>query len=203
MKATFFERLGAYILDAFIVSIIFSLICMGISTTETKTEKLMAELDNKLMEKKVTTEEYIEEYQILLYDYQKENILTTSISLALTIAYYIVFQFLNKGQTLGKKLLNLKVVDIKTEKQISISRYILRYILIYNLLSGILSIPLLYVLNQKTYFAIYFILLAIEMIFILINVMFILYRKDKRGLHDILTNTVVIKKGSNMNENVI
>ena len=36
---------------------------------ETKTEKLMSELDNQLMEKTITTEEYLEEYQILLYDY--------------------------------------------------------------------------------------------------------------------------------------
>ena len=193
MKATFFERLGAYVIDAFIVSIIFSLICMGVDTKETKTEKLMSELDTQLMEKTITTEEYIKEYKILLYDYQKESILTTSISLALTIAYYIVFQYLNKGMTLGKKLLNLKIVDKNTEKEISISRYILRSLLIYNLLSGIICIPLLYILNQTTFFIIYFILLTIEMLFILLSTIFVLYRKDKRGLHDILTNTMVIK----------
>lgn len=193
MKATFFERLGAYVIDAFIVSIIFSLICMGVDTKETKTEKLMSELDAQLMEKTITTEEYIKEYKILLYDYQKESILTTSISLALTIAYYIVFQYLNKGMTLGKKLLNLKIVDKNTEKEISISRYILRSLLIYNLLSGIICIPLLYILNQTTFFTIYFILLTIEMLFILLSTIFVLYRKDKRGLHDILTNTMVIK----------
>ena len=111
MKATFFERMCSYILDAFIVTVIFSLICMGIDTNETKTEKLMTELDEKLVEKQITPEEYIEEYEILLYDYQKENILSTGISLALTIAYYIVFQYLNKGQTIGKKLMNIKIVD--------------------------------------------------------------------------------------------
>ena len=193
MKATFFERLGAYILDAFIISVIFALICMGIDTTESKTEKLMSELDTKLVEKTITTEEYIEEYQVLLYDYQKENILITSISLALTIAYYIVFQFLNKGRTIGKKILNLQIVDVKTEKEISISRYILRNTLIYNLLSGIICIPLLYILKQETYFVVYLTLLTIEMLFILISTTFILYREDKRGLHDIITNTMVIK----------
>ena len=45
MKATFFERLGSYLLDSFIVSIIFSLICMGIDTSQSNTEKLMSELD--------------------------------------------------------------------------------------------------------------------------------------------------------------
>lgn len=198
MKATFFERMCAYIIDAFIVSIIFSLICMGVDTKETKTEKLMSELDTKLVEKTITPEEYIEEYKILLYDYQKENIFTTCISLALAIAYYIVFQYLNKGQTIGKKIINIKVVDKDTEEEISLYKYIIRTILIYNLLSGIISIPLLYILKQNAFFTIYFILLTFEILFILLSFMFILYKKDKRGLHDIIANTVVIKNSNGL-----
>lgn len=194
MKATFFERLGSFLLDSFIVSIIFSLICMGIDTNQSNTEKLMSELDTKLVENSITVEQYVEEYQGLLYDYQKENVLITGVSLALTIAYYIVFQYMNKGQTLGKKIMRIKVVDQKTEKPISILKGLLRSLLIYNILSGIICIPLLYLLKENIYFTTYFILLSIEMLFILISAMFILYKKDKRGLHDILTNTMVIKE---------
>jgi len=194
MKATFFERLGSFLLDSFIVSIIFSLICMGIDTNQSNTEKLMSELDTKLVENSITVEQYVEEYQGLLYDYQKENVLITGVSLALTIAYYIVFQYMNKGQTLGKKIMRIKVVDQKTEKPISILKGLLRSLLIYNILSGIICIPLLYLLKENIYFTTYFILLSIEILFILISAMFILYKKDKRGLHDILTNTMVIKE---------
>ena len=161
MKATFFERLGSFILDSFIVSIVFSLICMGINTGQTNTEKLMSELDNKLMEKAITAEQYIDEYQGLLYDYQKENILITGVSLALTIAYYAVFQYMNKGQTLGKKIMRIKVVDQKTEKPISILKGLLRSLFIYNILSGVICIPLLYLLKENIYFIIYFILISI------------------------------------------
>jgi len=194
MKATFFERLGSFLLDSFIVSIIFSLICMGIDTNQSNTEKLMAELDNKLMEKSITVEEYAEEYQELLYDYQKENILTTGVSIALTIAYYAIFQYMNKGQTLGKKIMRIKVVDKDTQKPISLLKGSIRSLFIYNILSGILCIPLLYILKEESYFITYSILLSIEMIFILISAMFILYRKDKNGLHDIITNTIVVKE---------
>jgi len=194
MKATFFERLGSFLLDSFIVSIIFSLICMGIDTNQSNTEKLMAELDNKLMEKSITVEEYAEEYQELLYDYQKENILTTGVSIALTIAYYAIFQYMNKGQTLGKKIMRIKVVDKDTQKPISLLKGSIRSLFIYNILSGILCIPLLYILKEESYFITYSILLSIEMIFILISAMFILYKKDKNGLHDIITNTIVVKE---------
>ena len=194
MKATFFERVGSYVIDTIIVSFIFSIICLGFGNYTSSTEKLMKELDEKLMEEKITPEEYLEEYQDLLYDYQKENALQSGISVALTIAYYVVFQYMNKGQTLGKKLLKLRVVDKDTNKPISILKGLLRSFLILSILSGTLSIILLYIVNKKTYFPIYSGLLLIEGIFSLTTIMFILYKKEKRGLHDLMTNTVVIKE---------
>ena len=194
MKATFFERVGSYLIDTIIVSFIFSLICLGFGNYTSSTEKLMKELDDKLLEEKITPEEYLKEYQDLMYDYQKENVLELGISVALTIAYYVVFQYMNKGQTLGKKLLKLRVVDKDTNKPISILKGLLRSLLILSILSGTLSIILLYIVGKKLYFPIYSGLLMIEGIFILTTMMFVLYKKDKRGLHDIITNTVVIKE---------
>ena len=126
MKATFFERLGAYLIDMLIVSFIFSLICLGFGNSTSNTEKLISELENKLMENEITEKAFLEEYQNLLYDYQKENVLQSGISVALTLAYYVVFQYMNKGQTIGKKLLNIKVVDKDTKKPISILKGLLR-----------------------------------------------------------------------------
>lgn len=194
MKATFFERVGSYFLDMIIVGLIFSLISLGFGNYTSSTEKLMEELDNKLLASEVTTEEYLEEYKDLLYDYQKENILQLGISLALTIAYYVVFQYMNKGQTLGKKLLGIRVIDKDTKKPISILKGLLRSFLIFSLLSGIASILFLYILNKNYYFISYTALLMIEAIFTLITVMFVLYKKDGRGLHDIMANTIVIKE---------
>ena len=194
MKATFFERVGAYLLDTIIVSFIFSLICLGLGNYTSSTEKLMQELDDKLLEEKITPEEYLEEYQILIYDYQKENVLQSGISVALTIAYYVVFQYMNKGQTIGKKLLKIRVVDKDTEKPISILKGLLRSFIVLSILSGTLSILFLYMLNKDIYFSIYSILLVLEGIFSLITIMLVLYKKDRRGLHDIMTNTIVIKE---------
>ena len=194
MKATFFERVGSYLIDTVIVTFIFSLICLGVGNNTSTTKKLMEELDDKLLEEKITVEEYLEEYQGLMYDYQKENVLQSGISVALTIAYYVVFQYMNKGQSIGKKLLKLRVVDKNTNKPISILKGLLRSLLILSILSGTLSIILLYIVSEKVYFPIYSVLLVIEGIFVLTTIILILYKKDKRGLHDIITNTVVIKE---------
>lgn len=194
MKATFFERLGSYLIDTIIFSFIFSLICLGFGNYTTETEKRMAELDEQLMEKTITTEEYLEEYKDVFYDYQKENVLQSGISVALTIAYYVIFQYMNKGQTIGKKLLNIRVVDKDTEKPISILKGLLRSLLVLNILSGILGIIFIYLLGKSAYFNAYGAVAGIEAIFVIITIMFILYRKDHRGLHDMITNTVVIKE---------
>ena len=56
----------------------------------------MQELDDQLIEEKITPEEYLKEYKDVLYDYKKENVLQLGISVALTIAYYVIFQYMNK-----------------------------------------------------------------------------------------------------------
>ena len=194
MKATFFERLGAYLIDMIIVSFIFSFICLGFGSSVSKTEEKMQELDNMLIKNKITPEEYLEEYTIVLYDYQKENILQSAISLSLTIAYYVIFQYMNKGQTIGKKILNIKVVDQNTNKPISIIKGLLRSLIVFSIVSSSLNIAFLYIFNANNYLYSYLALLALEGIFTLITAIFILYKKDRRGLHDIISNTIVIKE---------
>lgn len=194
MKATFFERLGAYVLDTIIVSLIFSLITLGFGSYTSSTEKLMEELDNKLINAEITNQEYLEEYQELLYDYQKENVFQTGISLALTIAYYVVFQYMNKGQTIGKKLLGIKVVDKNTKEPVTILKGLLRSLLICSIISTTVGIIAIYIVGKENYFMVYTPFLMLEMIFLLITIMFVLYKKDGRGLHDIMASTMVIKE---------
>jgi len=70
------------------------------------------------------------------------------------------------GQTPGYKSYDLKVVDFKTQKKASIFQILIRNIVLF--LSVITLFPLL--------------------------VMF--FRKDRRGLHDILSGSVAIKINS-------
>lgn len=194
MKVTFFERLGAYLLDALIISFIFYIICLGFGNYTSNSQKIMEELDNELLNGTITAEEYIEQYKDVFYDHQKENVLKSSISVALTIAYYVIFQYMNKGQTLGKKLLKIKVVDKDTKEPVSILKGFLRSVIILSILSGTLCILLLYILNIDNYFMGYMVILFLEGIFTLTSIILVLYRKDGRGLHDMMANTIVVKE---------
>ncbi|MDD6094004.1 MAG: RDD family protein [Bacilli bacterium] len=195
MKAKFFDRLTAYIIDVIIISLITSIIFTSIPTNNKELEKQLSSLQDEVLSNNITYEEFVDEYQDLYYKNKKDTMTQSAITLTITIAYFVIFQYMNKGQTIGKKILHLRVVDNNTEKPLSIFKGLIRSLLIWNILSGTLGIVLIYILNKESYITSYLIISSIESIFIFITAMFTLYRKDNRGLHDIIINSKVIIEG--------
>ena len=192
MKAKFFDRLTAYIIDVIIISLITSIIFTSIPTNNKELEKQLSSLQDEVLSNNITYEEFVDEYQDLYYKSKKDTMTQSAITLTITIAYFVIFQYMNKGQTIGKKILHLRVVDNNTEKPLSIFKGLIRSLLIWNILSGTLGIVLIYILNKESYITSYLIISSLESIFIFITAMFTLYRKDNRGLHDIIINSKVI-----------
>lgn len=195
MKAKFFDRLTAYIIDVIIISLITSIIFTSIPTNNKELEKQLSSLQDEVLSNNITYEEFVDEYQDLYYKNKKDTMTQSAITLTITIAYFVIFQYMNKGQTIGKKILHLRVVDNNTEKPLSIFKGLIRSLLIWNILSGTLGIVLIYILNKESYITSNLIISYLESIFIFITAMFTLYRKDNRGLHDIIINSKVIKEG--------
>ena len=195
MKAKFFDRLTAYIIDVIIISLITSIIFTSIPTNNKELEKQLSSLQDEVLSNNITYEEFVDEYQDLYYKNKKDTMTQSAITLTITIAYFVIFQYMNKGQTIGKKILHLRVVDNNTEKPLSIFKGLIRSLLIWNILSGTLGIVLIYILNKESYITSYLIISSIESIFIFITAMFTLYRKDNRGLHAIIINSTVIIQG--------
>ena len=186
MKASFFKRMGAFILDYFIVIFIVSLITMGFNSNKTndltdKMSKLLSDYQNG----EITIDEYKDEIN---YELQKSNLTSNIVSVTLYIGYFVVFATLNKGQTLGKKLLKIKVVNKDGEKP-SIWNMLLRSLFIYNIVSALFSIIFV---NTFTY--IYTIVGYVEFFVIIVSFFMVTYKKDGRGLHDMIAGTNVIEE---------
>ena len=188
----FFDRLGAYFIDLLIVFLFLSLINASIPNNDEFTKRI-TELETKMVSGETVTEEIMNEYKSLVYDYQKSSILSSSISIAVYIAYFVIFQYMNNGQTFGKKLLKTKIVSSDGGK-VSIFQMFLRYVFIINIFSGIFNILLLFVLSKSNYLITNLIMSGFESIFLIVSGLLILYRKDKMGLHDIMAKTKVIKE---------
>ncbi len=194
MKAPFFKRLFAYVIDILIISILTTIICSAIPSKIQDTEKQLRELSTELMEKKIEADEYISRYKELMYENNKNEKVTSCVTLVLTLAYFVIFQYLNKGQTIAKKLLHLRVVDKDSKKEISILKGFLRSLLPLSILSNAISVTLIKVLSKNIYINTYLAVSEIETIFIFVTIFLIIYRKDGRGLHDMISNTMVIEE---------
>lgn len=192
MKANFIQRALAYLLDIFILSFIFSIITIGFKPNS-DIEKKYNEVYDNYIKGEITAEQYLDEYTDVLYDMQKANALPNAINTVLIIVYFIVFQYLNKGQTIGKKLLKIKIVN-EDKKEISLKQMLIRGIMIYSILSSLINIILFFNVSRKVYMTSYLTIGAIETLILFLSAIFILYRNDKKALHDIVSKSIVIKE---------
>ncbi len=104
-----------------------------------------------------------------------------------------MFATLNKGQTLGKKLLKIKVVNKDGEKP-SIWNMLLRSLFIYNIVSALFSIIFVNILSVNTFTYIYTIVGYVEFFVIIVSFFMVTYKKDGKGLHDMIAGTNVIEE---------
>lgn len=194
MKASFFKRMGAFVIDYFIVLVIVSLITMGFNTNKNNDlNSQMNQLISDYQNEKITIDEYKDETYKLNYELQKENITVNIVTITLYIGYFVVFATLNKGQTLGKKLLKIRVVNKNNDKP-SIWNMLVRSLLIYNIISILFSTVAVNFLNINTFTYIYTTLGYIEYFVIIISFFMVIYKKDGRGLHDMMAGTNVIEE---------
>lgn len=191
MKVSFVKRFGAFIIDTFILSLVFSLISMGFSTdTKSINDKLTDTLE-QFEKEEITIEEYSDTINELNYELQKKSIIPNILNVVLYVGYFIVFGYLNKGQTLGKKLCKFKVVNIKDDKP-SIWNIIVRSLFIYGILTLLYNIIFVNIFGKNIFSYGNVIVSYTETIFMIVTFFMVLYRKDGRGLHDIIAKTKVI-----------
>ena len=191
MKASFFKRILAFIVDYFIVAVFLSIITISFSTDKSITKSANKLIDN-YANGEITIDEYNEQAMKINYNLQKSNIPVNMVTAVLFIGYFIIFAYLNKGQTLGKKLFKIKIVE--KDKKPSIKAMILRSLFIYGIISSLYSAICINLLSVEYFSYGSSIIGYIESLFIVVSFFMILYKKDGRGLHDLIGNTNVIEE---------
>lgn len=112
------------------------------------------------------------------------------LELIATILYFGVLQFVLKGQTLGKKLLRLFVVNENDEVpdlKIFLVRSLFTSTIVISLIHSILAL----VLTYKDYVGIYKYITALSSFYIIFMFGIVVLRDDCRGLHDMILKTHV------------
>jgi uncharacterized RDD family membrane protein YckC len=191
-KSNFGKRLVAYILDAIIVSLIFSVLTMFI-----KESNNLINLNNQLntisenfINKTITMKEYFNQYSSIEYLISKEMFLQNLFSLILMIGYFVILPYYYKGQTIGKKMMKIKIV--KEDDKLTINDLALRSLLANGIAMTFIELALIFLIKDTAYFITISILSFIQFLLVITSIFMILYRKDKKALHDIVCKTLVV-----------
>lgn len=195
MPAQFNRRFFAYIIDIFIVLVIANLITMFIPISE-KTQDYYKELQTtqkKMYDKEIDVKEYTDIVLEDNYNISKGTVLISLTSIIIYILYFVVYQVYNNGQTVGKKLMKIKVKST-TDESLSINTMLFRALIIYGVAANIINLILILLLKKELYLSISNTINIIQSLIVIISVFMILFSKQKRGIHDIITKTEVVNK---------
>ena len=191
-KSNFGKRFVAYILDAIIVSLIFSVLTMFI-----KESNNLINLNNQLntisenfINKTITMKEYFNQYSSIEYLVNKEMFLQNLFSLILMIGYFVILPYYYKGQTIGKKMMKIKIV--KEDDKLTINDLALRSLLANGIAMTFIELALIFLIKDTPYFITISIFSFIQFLLVITSIFMILYRKDKKALHDIVCKTLVV-----------
>lgn len=191
-KSNFGKRLVAYILDAIIVSLIFSVLTMFIKESNNliNLNNQLNTISENLINKTITMKEYFNQVASVQYLISKETFLQNLFSLILMIGYFVILPYYYNGQTIGKKMMKIKIV--KEDDKLTINDLALRSLLANGIAMTFIELALIFLIKDTPYFITISILSFIQFLLVITSVFMILYRKDKKALHDIVCKTLVV-----------
>lgn len=197
------KRVMAYLMDFLFITILVSFI-VNIKIINPYLDKYRETYDkyNNLIidvnENKLDTEsdEYKTKMVDLTYDLNKYRVVSASISSILFLGYFGALQYILNGQTLGKKIMKIKVTSV-SDKKLTILHFLTRSVILNNILFSIILIVGVYVFNKNNYYNLSLIITYIELLIMSLIVLMIVLRKDNRGLHELITSTKVVAVDEN------
>ena len=200
MKASFFRRIGAYLIDIVIITIVSSILGnvlpnnQKVVETSNKQMSLMSEVSDAIANNEQDSIDRItDEINDLTYEFSKLSVYSNLAGVVLYFLYFIVFQKYNNGQTIGKKILKIEVIDGNGEIA-SFKQFLIRGLILYPLVFDLLDVVCVLVFKQSVYLNVASVL-SWGRIIIFAGCMFTMMFGG-RGLHDRLCGTSVIMVGS-------
>ena len=175
------------------MTIVVSLISIPFvdNTNSEKLSKEANEIIEKFVQNDIEANEYVEQYTSITYKIAKNTGMISLITIILNILYFVVFQIYNKGQTLGKKLMKIRVVSDNGE--LTMNQMILRSFIANFILVDLLGFIIMLFGSREIYFYGVGILQGIQYLIVIISVFMIIGRDDGCGVHDMLVHTKVLR----------
>ena len=191
--SNFKSRLFAYFIDIFLVALIVSFLSSFLVRTDNynKLNNELNDITEKYINGDISTSVYINNQAEISHDIAKENFFVNLLQGFIIVGYFIILPYCNNGQTLGKKLLKIKIIS--ENDNLEYNQLIIRSLIVNELGYLLITMSLVYILPSFGYFILTSILSFIEFIIFIVNIILIIKNNDHKGLHDILCKTKVIE----------
>ena len=190
MKAPLTKRIKAYLIDIIIILIFLGLIGIFYVPDNTLLNDKMNNVTLDYMSHTINFNEYMTNTSNLMKQIDQNNVILNIINLVFIIIYFVIYPYFNKGTTIGKQITKIEVRAL-SNKKISILKLFVRNLIINGLIYLIAVIICTYIVPDDIYYLVVSGLGLIQIILVLISMFMVLYRKDRKGLHDLLAGTWV------------
>lgn len=188
------KRFIAYLIDIIIVGIIITLSSKLLVNTNKiiVLEQQLNEINNNVLNSTFKFKESLIEYAEITKQIDLEKVMVNIVTIIMILIYFVFIPYYNNGQTMGMKTLKTKI-EPETGTDLTIKKLMLRNFIINGLLYLSICLTFLYLFPSFIYFILVSILSFIQLGLVIISLFMLLYRRDQRGLQDILSKTRIIE----------
>lgn len=187
-------RIKAYLIDFLVL--LLALFTINSILPKTDYVKALETEQNAILEdymsSRITFSNYVESYGSLYYETTSEQHLNYLIYLIFMIIYFVIVPFLWKGRTLGCYLCNVQIERFD-QGRLYMWQLFVRYSIVFGIGYVFLNNILLLFLTGKTYFLTISVIAIFQFLIAFFSAFTVLIHKEKRGLHEILSNTEITK----------
>lgn len=187
------DRIKAYLIDLLFILFIF-IICNNLIPRSDKLNRYKSEereLHESYMEQKIGLKEYTEKYEVLYYNISSESKINDMVYIICLLIYFVVVPYYFNGQTLGLFLNRLRIERF-TIGSLKMWQLLVRNVVIVGLGYSICRVLLVYFLESDKYYKVLLGVSALQVILLFLSWIMVIRKKEKRGLHEIFSNTEVI-----------
>lgn len=189
MKAKGYKRFGAFLIDLMVIGLFLTMIYYFVPENKQviKIQHDVALINEQVINNEIGKKEYFMKFSESIYELDKVNVNSIAFNILILITYFILVPIITKGKTMGLYILGLKI-----DGKLSIKTLFLRNLIASGLLYLLISFGLVYFVKDSTYFIAISILAFIQLLLVITSGFMIIYRRDLRGLQDIISNTNVV-----------
>lgn len=193
-KALFFQRFFAFLIDMLLLSFITSIITTPFVDSKkiSSLNEKSVEITQKLQKNEIDNMTYLKQYSDIYYKIARSSGIISFVSLLLSVLYFVVFQIYEKGQTLGKKMLKIRVVSL--DGDLFMNQMIFRSFIANFILFDIISFGVMLFSPKTVYLYIIIFVEMVQILITLISIIMIMNREDGSAVHDILAHTKVVRE---------